>query len=140
MEKDRSIRGSQQQFSIYSNKGGIIVKEEVSSEKAFTKAVKDICVDESTQPLMERNMSLNFDHSVVGGVLAMELAREPAREPALKDLTGPIASEKDVSGPIKIKKLGADSDSVGIPQKSMNEVCALCHVHTVSLGFGTGIA
>ncbi|KAF3331423.1 hypothetical protein FCM35_KLT02829 [Carex littledalei] len=121
MEKDRSIRGSQQQFSIYSNKGGIIVKEEVSSEKAFTKAVKDICVDESTQPLIERNMSLNFDHSVVGGVLAMELAREPA----LKNLTGPIASENDVSGPIKIKKLGVDSDSVGIPHKPMNEDAAV---------------
>ncbi|KAF3331438.1 hypothetical protein FCM35_KLT02844 [Carex littledalei] len=117
MEKDRSSRGSQHQFSIYSNKGGIIVKEEVSSEKAFTKAVKDICVDESTQPLMERNMSLNFDHSVVGGVLAMELAREPVP----KILSGPIASEKDVSGPIKMKKLGVDSDSVGIPQKLMNE-------------------
>lgn len=118
MEKDRSSRGSQHQFSIYSNKGGIIVKEEVSSEKAFTKAVKDICIDERSQPLMERNVSLNFDHSVVDGVLAIELAREPP-----KIHTGPIVSEEDVSGPIKLKKLGVDSGSVGIPQKTMDEVC-----------------
>jgi hypothetical protein len=113
------------QFSIYSNKGGIIVKE-VSSEKAFTKAVKDICIDQRAQPLMERNVSLNFDHSVVDGVLAIELAREPA----LKNLTGPIESDKDVSGPLKstepiqMKKLAVDGDSAEIPQITMDEVCA----------------
>jgi hypothetical protein len=126
MEKDRSSRGSQHQFSIYSNKGGIIVKEEVSSEKAFTKAVKEVCIDQSVRPLMERNVSPNFDHSVVDGVLAIELAREPA----MKNLSGLIESDKEVSGslkssePIKMKKLGADGDSAEILQITIDEVCA----------------